>query len=165
MDKTGRKSHDSPFLTPPTPEEVEEFGEFGVNGPSLHRLNFDVTGYRPSSNWNKECASILASVYVTSKQALETDETKVMNAIMRHIPALIQQYKKMHPSDDPDVRAKVEIANIQNTRRVRRRAVSPLISRSVYPSNTISASTLPINYRRALFIPFCSIPFVGCISK
>ena len=127
MHKTGRKSNNSPFLTPPTPEEVDRFKETSVDGPSLDRLNFDVTGYRPGSKWNKECASILASVYVTSKEALATDETIVMDAIMRHLPALIQQYKKMHPSDDPEVRAKAEVANIENTRRVRRRAVGPLI--------------------------------------
>lgn len=129
MNAMQRKRNSSPFLTPPTPTEVEQFADSGLNGPSLRKLNFDVTGYSPNSNWNKECASILASLYVESKQAIEKNQAKVAAAIMRHIPALVQQYKKLHPSEDPEVIAKTKAEVIENNRRVRRRNVGSLVDR------------------------------------
>ena len=124
MAKTGRSSRKSPFLTPPTKDEVNTFGVTGLNGPTLNRLNFDVTGFSVRSNWNKECASILAEAYVVSEGAVETDVDKVTEAIMSHIPALVIQYALLNPSSDPRVRAITATKTIANVRAGRRRSVS-----------------------------------------
>ena len=124
MVKTQRPTKRSPFLTPPTKGEVGSFGTTGLNGPTLNRLNFDVTGFSVRSNWNKECASILANAYVTSPGAVETNVDKVTEAIMAHIPALVKQYARLNPSSDPRVREKSAVETIANARAGRRRNVS-----------------------------------------
>ena len=124
MKQTRRTTRKSAFLTPPTKDEVNSFAVTGLNGPTLKHLNFDVTGFSMRSMWNKECASILAEVYVASRGALSTDLDKVTEKILEHIPALVKQYARLNPSNDPQVRADVEAADLANIRAGRRRYVS-----------------------------------------
>ena len=128
MRATGRETIASPFLTPPTENEVENYQKSGEYGPTLDRLNFDVTGYKPKSRWNRECASLLANAFVKSQNHCSTDdkglEDKVKGMILTHVQALIIQYRKMHPSRDPKVVAEDKAKSVMNVRQGRRRNVS-----------------------------------------
>lgn len=124
----GRDSKTSPFPKQPSQNQVDAVEQNKTGGPTAQNFNLDVTGYRPRSRWNQNGALVLARLYVNTDTALTSDLRVVQEQVLRHIPALIKQYKTLNQdTSDPKVREKVEKNIERDARNSRRKVVRQLL--------------------------------------
>ena len=124
MELMNRDTNKDPFPTPPSKIEVDRFQKTNQGGPTQDLLRLDVTGYRIQSRWNQTGALIVAREYITRDYSLSKKLKVVQGFVLRHIPALVRQYKAMGSNtSDPVVREQVDRQTERDSRNSRRRGV------------------------------------------
>lgn len=100
----GRSSPSSPFPECPTERTIKLHRSGKIPGPVVDANTRDlplmVTGKEARGSWNKQAAFEIAMVYATYGDALTTDVFLLQELVLRHIPALVVQYKNMHNVED-----------------------------------------------------------------
>ncbi len=71
-------------------------------------LRLMVTGKEARGSWNKQAAFEIALAYVKFNDALTKDVIELQELVLRHIPALVAQYKNMHNVKDKSLELSVK---------------------------------------------------------
>lgn len=128
----GRDTNKDPFPEPPSKALVDEFEISKRGGPTRAHLNLDVTGYKVRSKWNQQGALVIAREYASKDHCINTNLSVLREYVLKHIPALVKQYKALQLEDANSVVrtnvARATEANIRNNRRkgVRTRLIQQL---------------------------------------
>ena len=124
MELMNRETNKDPFPLPPSKGDVDRFQKTNRGGPTKEHLNLDVTGYKMRSRWNQAGALIVACEYVGREYSMSKKIQVVQNFVLRHIPALVKQYKVLSSENSNSVvRAKVDRQVERDSRNSRRKAV------------------------------------------
>ena len=100
----GRSSPSSPFPECPAERTLKLHRTGKIPGPEVNDDTRDlplmVTGKEARGSWNKQAAFEIALAYVKYEDALTKDVFELQELVLRHIPALVAQYKNMHDIKD-----------------------------------------------------------------
>lgn len=123
-----RRLDSDPWPEPPTEGDLYVFKDRGIGGPSSQAFMIDICGTK-CSVWNRSAAKVFALEYVKYSGALTADLELVADLFIRHIPALVRQYKKFSARQNQIAPTDAKILGETNNQiRSRRDGVSvPLI--------------------------------------